>query len=428
MKRIAMISVHTCPLAPLGGKETGGMNVYIRDLSRELTRRGHYVDVFTRRQNPKVAQVSHALGARARVIHIPAGPEEPMDKNLVLRHVPSLVEQTLSFAQTEGLSYDLIHSHYWLSGAAAIELRKAWQIPFVQMFHTLGHMKNSVAQSESEREGELRIAVETEVMERADHLIAATPMERAQMVWLYGADPHKISIVPCGVDINLFTPRPKAEARSALQLPATRPIILFVGRIEPLKGIDTLIRAVGLLSQDTTPPDERPLALIIGGGPQDVLPTNSQEMERLLILRESLGLTDQIIFLGSKPQTSLPLYYSAADVLVVPSHYESFGMVALEAMACGTPVIASKVGGLALVVQEGRTGYLVPDRNPEQLADRISAIFAQPELTREISQRAVEWARQFRWPVIAQRVLEVYEEMIMPATAAGRTKLVCRCE
>ncbi len=423
-----MISVHTCPLARLGGKETGGMNVYIRDLSRELARRGHYVDVFTRRQNPRVAQISHALGARARVIHIPAGPEEPIDKNLVLRHIPSFVEQTLSFAQAEGLSYDLIHSHYWLSGAAATELRKAWQVPFVQMFHTLGHMKNSVAQSERERESEQRIAVETEVMEQADHLIAATPMERAQMAWLYGADPRKISIVPCGVDISLFTPRPKAEARSALQLPADRPIILFVGRIEPLKGIDTLIKAVGLLSQPTTPPDERPLVLIIGGAPQDLLATNSHEMERLRVLRESLGLTEQIIFLGSKPQTALPHYYSAADVLVVPSHYESFGMVALEAMACGTPVIASKVGGLALVVQEGRTGYLVPDRDPEQLADRISAIFAQPELTREISQRAVEWARQFRWPVIAQRIVEIYEEMIMPPTAARRTRLACHCE
>ena len=425
-----MISVHTCPLATLGGKETGGMNVYVRDLSRELARRGHHVDVFTRLQNPKVKRISHALGPNARVIHISAGPEGPMDKNLVLNHIPAFVNEILSFAQAEDISYDIIHSHYWLSGWAAIELQKAWQAPFVQMFHTLAHMKNSVAQTEQEREGDQRIDVERQIMLQVDRLIAATPMERAQMAWLYGADPHKVSVVPCGVDINLFTPKPKTEARATLQLPVHRPIILFVGRIEPLKGIDTLIKAISIVFQKTEWRSETPLLLIIGGTPEDSLVANSHEVERLRILRESLGLTDQIVFMGSKPQESLPYYYSAADVLVVPSHYESFGMVALEAMACGTPVIASKVGGLSLAVQDGSTGYLVPDRNPEQLAGKIEQLLTQPELARDIGQKAVEWARQFRWPLIAQRILEIYDELLIPKfeTRCGCGKRICRCE
>jgi D-inositol-3-phosphate glycosyltransferase len=412
-QRVAMISMHTCPLATLGGKETGGMNVYVRDLSRELSRRGLLVDVFTRSQNPAIPAVSTSLGPGTRVIHIPAGPQAPMDKNIVFHHVPEFVERVLAFAEGEGHDYDVIHSHYWLSGWAARGLRRAWGAPIIQMFHTLGHMKNSVAQTESDLETDHRIEVEREIMSFADHLVAATPLERAQMSWLYGADPSKVTVVPCGVDTNLFRPRPKAEARGFLQIPADQRLVLFVGRIERLKGIDTLIRAMGLVLE-RHPEWKGHVALsIVGGAPDDSPAVRSAEMERLRALREELGLTDLVAFLGAKSQDTLPYYYSAAEMVVVPSHYESFGMVALEAMACGTPVIASKVGGLSLIVQDQTTGYLVPERDAPSLAEKIELLLADPELGQGIGVQATGWAQRFRWPAIANRIIELYDQVLL---------------
>jgi D-inositol-3-phosphate glycosyltransferase len=197
----------------LGGKETGGMNVYVRDLSRELGRRGIAVDCFTRSQNPDFPRISTRLGPNCRVIHLPAGPEAPYDKNLVVDHLSQFVRGALDFTRREGLHYDVIHSHYWLSGLAARDLRRAWGAPIIQMFHTLGHMKNSVASDPQAWESERRIEGEAEVMAFADRLVAATSLERAQMVWLYGADASKIAIAPCGVDLDLFHPMPPEEAR-----------------------------------------------------------------------------------------------------------------------------------------------------------------------------------------------------------------------
>ena len=401
------------------------MNVYVRDLSRELARHGHHVDVFTRFQNPDVKQVNHGLGENARVIHIPAGPAQSLDKEVVLNYVPDFVSGVLSFAAQAGITYDVIHSHYWLSGWASRELRKAWRVPIVQMFHTLAHMKNSVAQSEAEKESQQRIDIEREIMAFSDRLVAATPMERAQMAWLYGADPEKISVVPCGVDTSLFVPQPRLAAKEQLGLPAQQPMILFVGRIEPLKGIDTLIRAISLVLHRAKLPamDSSPTVLIVGGTPEDSPTANVQEVQRLHMLREELELTNRIVFLGSRPQEILPLYYSAADMVIVPSHYESFGMVALEAMACGTPVIASKVGGLSLSVQDGITGYLVPNGDPDKLADKIELLLGEPGLVEAIGNRAVEWARQFRWPLITRRILEIYDEV----SAHKSASVYCGC-
>jgi D-inositol-3-phosphate glycosyltransferase len=412
-QRVAMLSMHTCPLATLGGKETGGMNVYVRDLSRELSRRGLVVDVFTRSQNPAIPSISHALGPGTRVIHIPAGPQAPLDKNIVFNHVPEFVDHVLALAEREGHGYDIIHSHYWLSGWAARDLRSAWGAPIVQMFHTLGHMKNSVAQTEVDKETDRRIEVEREIMSFADRLVAATPLERAQMAWLYGANPSRISVVPCGVDSNLFTPRSKAEARAFLELSDDQRLILFVGRIERLKGIDTLIRAMGLVLQRHPEWKSHVALSIIGGAPDDSPAVRSAEMERLRALRSELGLTDLVAFLGAKSQDTLPYYYSAAEMVVVPSHYESFGMVALEAMSCGTPVIASKVGGLSLIVQDGVTGYLVPEKDAPSLANQIELLLSKPNLGRDIGVQAAEWAHRFRWPNIATRITEIYDEVLL---------------
>lgn len=409
VKRVAMLSVHTCPLATLGGKETGGMNVYVRDLSRELGGRGIAVDCFTRSQNPDIPRISDKLGPNGRVIHLPAGPEAPYDKNRVADHLPEFVRGAQEFARREGLTYDVIHSHYWLSGLAALSLRHAWGTPVVQMFHTLGHMKNSVAGSPEEWEPEQRIEAEGRVMTLADRLIAATPLERAQMVWLYGADASRISVVPCGVDLDLFCPIPPDEARRSLGLPPGRRVILFVGRIEPLKGIDTLLRAMALVAPEIPRWQEDLSVIIIGGAPGAGVEQSNSELVRLHQLRARLGIEELVTFQGAQDQDSLVYYYSAAEMVVMPSHYESFGMVALEAMACGTPVVASKVGGLAFSVQDGETGFLVPGGDPAALAARIKQLLTDEQLRWRLGQQAARWARRYSWPAVADQILDVYD-------------------
>jgi len=417
-----MISAHTCPLATLGGKETGGMNVYVRDLSRELGRRGIAVDVFTRQQNPDLLQISHRLGTNCRVIHLPAGPVKPYDKNLLFHHLPEFVEGIAGLAEKEGATYQLLHSHYWLSGSVALALRERWGTPVIQMFHTLGHMKNSVAQRAADMETDLRIQVETDVMAQADLLVAATPLERAQMIWLYGANPARIRVVPCGVDIKLFKPIPPAEARARLGLPSDHQMVLFVGRVEPLKGIDTLLRAMALLVRDLPDWQRRLCVSIIGGDAAANSAAVNEEMKRLKRLRAELGISDLVVFLGAQDQDALNVYYSAAEVLVMPSHYESFGMVALEAMACGTPVIASKVGGLAFTVQDGVTGFHVPDRDPEALAARISLTLRDPDLRHRLGQQAAQWAQRYNWPAVASQIVALYDQFLAPTSLA---RLAC---
>jgi D-inositol-3-phosphate glycosyltransferase len=414
IRRVAMLSVHTCPLATLGGKETGGMNVYVRDLSRELGRRGIAVDCFTRSQNPDAPRVSLSLGPNGRVIHVPAGPQTPYDKYKIADHLPEFVDGVLRFARRENLHYDVIHSHYWLSGLAARDLRRAWNAPIVQMFHTLGQMKNSVATGPQEYEPEQRIEAETEVMTLADRLVAATPLERAQMVWLYGADARKIAVVPCGVDLELFHPISQEEAKRVLGLPQERCVILFVGRIEPLKGIDTLLRAIARIAPEMPCWQEALSVIIIGGAPGAGIEQVNAEMARLEQLRAELGIEELVTFLGAKDQDTLVYYYSAAELVVVPSHYESFGMVALEAMACGTPVVASKVGGLAYNVQDGQTGFLVPNGDDEALADRVRLLLSDQELRRKLGRQAARWAGRFGWPAIANQIVDLYQE-VQPA-------------
>jgi D-inositol-3-phosphate glycosyltransferase len=405
-----MLSIHTCPLAMLGGKETGGMNVYVRDLSRELGRRGIAVDCFTRSQNPNIARISTRLGPNGRVIHLPAGPETPYDKNRIADHLPEFTSRVLDFARREGLRYDVIHSHYWLSGLAARDLAPAWGAPIVHMFHTLGQMKNSVASTPEEWETERRIRGEQEVMAIADRLVAATPLERAQMVWLYGADAAKIDVVPCGVDLDLFSPIPQDEAKQMLGLPLERCVILFVGRIEPLKGIDTLLRAIALIAPEMPCWRDELAVVIIGGAPGAGIEQVSAELARLEQLRAELGIEDLVTFQGAKDQDKLVYYYSAAEMTVMPSHYESFGMVALESMACGTPVVASKVGGLAFNVQDGQTGFLVPDGDAEMLASRIRQLLKDRELREKLGQQASRWAGRYGWPAIADQILDLYEQ------------------
>lgn len=411
---IAMLSYHTCPLATLGGKDTGGMNVYVRELTRQLGRMGWHVDVFTRSQDEHVPHVLHDLGYCNRVVHIPAGPESPLPKQELAKYIPEFVSGIRAFAQTKGFRYNLIHSHYWMSGLAAEELSAEWNAPIVHMFHTLGIMKNRVARSPEEIEGSYREEGERKVIKAADRIIAATQAEVSQLHFLYHANSRKLVVIPPGVDTSHFYPIPVDEARLAIDAPCSHKMLLFVGRIEPLKGVETLIRAVALM-QKMGVLKQNPVCLaIIGGDPEtgDQPGRQQTEMNRLKSLCQEVGVGDMVIFLGKRSQDFLPYYYSAAEVVVVPSHYESFGMVALEAMACGTPVVASQVGGLAFLVQDGVTGYHVPDDDPETLAKYLSILITDTELRRVLGKQAAEYAKAYAWENIAERVVKVYKKLL----------------
>ena len=410
MLRVAMLSYHTCPLAILGGKDTGGMNVYVRDLTRELGRLGIHVDVFTRSQDEHVPHVLHDLGYGNRVVHVPAGPEVPLAKRELIDYIPEFVNGVKTFAAEKGIHYDIIHSHYWMSGLAAESLSDAWGgTPIVHMFHTLGEMKNRIAQSDEERESPERIAGEKRVLARVDRVVTATLAERTQLRFLYKADDRKLITIPPGVDISHFYPIPSDEAKMAIGLKPDVRMILFVGRIEPLKGVDTLIRAMSCLKLND--PDH-PVHLAIIGGEPDASPQQmSVEMARLQKLCDELALDQTVVFLGKRGQDTLPYYYSAAEVLVMPSHYESFGMVALEAMACGTPVIASEVGGLGFLVQNGETGYTIPNGDPDVLCDKLSTILNDAGLRETMGRRAAEYAQSYTWDRIAAQVVNVYQTL-----------------
>ena len=410
MLRIAMLSYHTCPLATLGGKDTGGMNVYVRDLTRELGRMGIHVDVFTRSQDEHVPHVLHDLGYGNRVVHVTAGPEVPAPKRELPEYIPQFVEGIKAFAAEKGIHYDLIHSHYWMSGLAAESLKQAWDVPVVHMFHTLGEMKNRIARTEAERETPERIAGEKRVLSIADRIIVATLAEHSQLRFLYKANNNKLVIIPPGVDTCHFYPIPADEAKQFIGLKPDDRMVLFVGRIEALKGVDTLIRAMSCLKVKDM---HRPVHLAIIGGEPDVNAREmSMEMARLQKLCDELCLGQMVVFLGKRGQDTLPYYYSAAEVLVMPSLYESFGMVALEAMACGTPVIASEVGGLGFLVQDGETGFTIPDGEPDKLCEKLSLLLTDHELRESMGRRAADYACSYDWERIAKQIVDVYDGLI----------------
>jgi D-inositol-3-phosphate glycosyltransferase len=418
--RVAMISYHTCPLATLGGKDTGGMNVYVRDLTRYLGMVGIGVDVYTRSQDEHVPHVLHDLGFGNRVVHVPAGPEEPVAKPELADYVEEFTNNVLSIADGKGLQYDLIHSHYWLSGLASLDLAAEWGVPIIQMFHTLGMMKERVARSPDEGSLDRRIEAERMLMSRADRVVASTEAELAQFQWLYRADIDHVRVIPPGVDTSRFYPIPRDEAKEFVGIDPDATMILFVGRLEPLKGIDTLLRAIAQLrAEGEIEPDCQCLVVIGGDGESDTGEPGS-EVERLKSIRRDLGMEDLVAFIGSRDQDTLPYYYSAAEVVVVPSQYESFGLVALEAMACGRPVVASETGGLAFLVKDGETGFHVPAADHAALAEKLHLLMQSPDLRRRFGENARRYAAGYAWPKITEAVVELYEEVLAePAVAPG---------
>ncbi|MHB1294329.1 MAG: glycosyltransferase [Anaerolineae bacterium] len=410
--RIAMLSVHTSPLAALGGKETGGMNVYVRELTRSLCARGWKVDTFTRAQDPQAPPMQVQADNGNRTISIPAGPVGSLDRREVYQYLPEFVEGVRRFTAQEGTRYDLIHSHYWLSGWVARALQQGWNVPIVHMFHTLGRMKDSVAGDNGKREAANRGDVEQEIMGFADRIVAATPLDRQQMLDLYQVGEARIAVIPCGVNLDLFRPIDQVEARRVLGIPDERRMLLFVGRLDPVKGLNVLLEAMCELTRRLRPCRAQDLSLaVIGGDRESHLEAMMTDMKCLQEIRSELGLEDLVMFVGSRAQETLPYYYSAAMACVMPSLYESFGMVALEAMACGTPVIASRVGGLTFTVRDGETGFLVPEREPKALADKLELLLNDHCLRHRLGQRAVQVAKTFSWGVVTDQIEALYAEL-----------------
>ena len=394
MDRLALISYHTCPLASPGQGKAGGMNVYLRELSRYLGRLGMRVDLFTRGHAESGHQVEE-LEDQVRLVHLDAGPPSAAPDSLG-SFLPQFLDGLREFARSDGSQYKVVHSHYWLSGWVGQRVATEWGVPHVVTFHTLARIKMQARAGQ--REDPQRAAIERELISTADMVVASSAHEKQLMERLYDAPSDRVHLVPCGVDLSLFRPLDIGEARKRLGLNGER-VIVCVGRLEPIKGLELMLQSAAIMEGK-----ESLKVLVVGGNA-----TNDGDWAGYLQERaRDLGLQDVVVFEGMVDQKLLPLYYNAADVCVVPSHYESFGLAALEALACGTPVVAARVGGLPSVVQHGRTGYLLPARCPEPLADSLEVILTSGGLRESMSREARKRAEEMGWGNVAKRMRDLY--------------------
>ncbi len=396
VSRIAMLSVHTSPLAQPGAGDGGGMNVYVRSLASALARAGVECVVMTRAdhaEQPSIVEVEPGF----QVVNLDAGPRRPVSKAALIDLVDDLVE-----AAARGLSdlgpVDAIHANYWLSGAVGHRLKHQLDLPLVTTFHTLARTKAAAGVDD---DPPARARIESEVLACTDRIVTSTVEEQAELLTRYGADPTRIEVVPPGVDHSVFVPGDRDAARRQLSLPRG-PVVLFVGRIQPLKGADLALQSVAALSDPS-------VTLVVVGGPSGT--DGDGELARLHLLATDLGIDDQVRWVDAQPHDSLADWYRAADVCVVPSRSESFGLVALEAAACGTPVVAARVGGLRSIVEPGETGYLVDGRQPSDFADPVRRLLADPRHAADMGAAAAAQSRRYAWSITAARLRRLYADL-----------------
>src|SRR5579875_2372731 len=403
--RIAMISEHASPLAGLGGADGGGQNVYVAHVARRLARRGHYVEVLTRRDDPDLPTVQHWRDG-VRIVHIPAGPPARCPKEQLLPLMGEFTQHALHRASRIG--YDVIHAHFFMSALVGAELKKALGIPLVVTFHALGRVRR-LHQGGADAFPEERLAIEDRVVAEADRIIAECPQDREDLLQLYGAERERIRIIPCGFDPREFGPGDKPQARALLGLSPKEFIILQLGRMVPRKGVDNVIRGVARLRQVH---GISARLLIVGGESRDPNPALTPEIGRLRDIAENEGVADLITFTGSRERGELRNYYTAADVFVTTPWYEPFGITPVEAMACGTPVIGAAVGGIKTTVCDGVTGYLVPPQDPEALAERLAYLAERPSLLHEFGRQAIRRARSlYTWSRVSRAIEALYVEV-----------------
>jgi D-inositol-3-phosphate glycosyltransferase len=391
--------MHTSPTASLGQNSNGGLNVYVHEVASAFNERGIPTDVFTRCQSIDDPEVE-TLAPLSRVIYVPVG--LGLDKYQLFNEVPTFANYVRWFADREEIGYDLLFSHYWLSGEVACLLRPGLGAGWAHVAHTLGLVKNQTLAAGARPEPEMRIQVEKEIASQADLLIASTDDERADLVRLYGADPDRIAVVPPGVDLSMFQPIDRDEARRKIGYGPGR-LLLFVGRLERLKGVDVAIRALALL-RDRAHDDVR---LVILG--EDSREGDESEKDRLKEVAAAAKVRDRVDFLGSVAHHELPFFYSAADVCVMPSYSESFGLVGLEAQACARPVVGSGVAGLRSVIRDEVTGYLLDSHDPAMYAERIGRLLDNPELAGQMGRRGRLLAQRFSWTRTADRLQTLFE-------------------
>jgi D-inositol-3-phosphate glycosyltransferase len=399
IERVAYLSLHTSPLETPGVGDAGGMNVYIDELARTMARRGLDVVVFTRRTSPALADVV-IVEDGYRVVHLDAGPPEPLPVSMLPAYVATFADEVAAW-MGDHEPFDLVHTHYWLSGWAGLLLKQRLGLPLANSFHTLGRVKDASRRPDDSPSSLLRIAAEHEVIASSDCVIASSDDESHELMVRYGAHPAHLCVNPPGIDHELFTPGDRDLARRALGIPDDRPIVLFVGRIQPLKGVDVVVDAFELIHQRLPEAD----LLVVGGASG---PLGSSELEKVHMRVEELELSDSVRFWSAQAHQRLPVFYQAADVVMVPSRSESFGLVAAEAQAAGTPVVAARVGGLTDVVAEGTSGILVDGWAPADHAGAVLEILENPSLAARLSAGAVTHSERFSWDVTANRLLELY--------------------
>ena len=415
MQSIALISDHASPLAAAGGIDAGGQNIYVAQLARQLAALGYRVDVFTRRDSEKLQEVLH-WHPGVRVVHVPAGPPRHVRKEELLPYMEDFARWVCDFARANG-GYRVAHANFFMSGIAAEELRRCLGIPMVVTFHALGRVRR-LHQGDADQFPAERIAIEERIIAEADGIVAECPQDRDDLTSLYGADARRIAVIPCGFDRSEFWPITKPFARRALGLAASgEPIVVNVGRLVPRKGLDNIIRGAAQLARRHR---IRTRVLIVGGNSDLPDPAATPEIARLQALAEALGVGASVTFTGRRSREFLKLYYSAADLFVTTPWYEPFGITPLEAMACGTPVIGSDVGGIRYSVAEGVTGHLVPPNDPEALAERMAGLLREPWRMRELGRAGIQRVHaQFTWKKVAREVSGLYESVVSSSAVAA---------
>jgi D-inositol-3-phosphate glycosyltransferase len=413
MRRLAVLSLHTSPLAQPGTGDGGGMNVYVRELTSALARSGVACDVFTRAWSPDLPAVVD-VEPGLRVHHVPAGPLEVLPKEslpAVVDEFTAAVLDRMAAAPAAGeLPYTSVHANYWLSGLSGHVIKHELNLPLVCTFHTLDRVKAESMPEEVEADMPHRRAeAEASIIDCSDAVLASCTVEADQIASLYGGEPGRIRIVPPGVDHAFFGPGHRPQARRALGLPLDGRLLLFVGRIQPLKCADVAIETLAELRER----GGEPYRLVVVGGPSG--PHGEKSLQGLYDVADARGVREHVHFVAPQPHELLSSYYRAADVCIVPSRSESFGLVALEAAACGTPVVASAVGGLTTLVDHGHTGFLVDDSDPVAYAAAVHKLFDEPLAAERLSTASVLRARLYTWRAAARTLVELHDEL-----AAGR--------
>ena len=407
MRKIALISEHASPLAHIGSIDSGGQNVYVAQIAKQLARLGYLVDVFTRRDDAAQEQVAGWL-PNVRVIHVPAGPAHYIPKEAMLPYMEQFGRFMIRFARKEKIPYDLVHANFFMSGMVAQQIKRSLGIPFVITFHALGKVRR-LLQKDADAFPDLRFAVEERLMQDADRIIAECPQDQHDMEQLYGAPVDRMDIVPCGFDPDEFWPV-TLDARQQLGLGRDEFIILQLGRMVPRKGIDNVIRATALLRHRH---GLSARLLVVGGNAEQPDPVATPELGRLMALARELGVEDCVVFTGQRRREQLRYYYSAANVFVTTPWYEPFGITPLEAMACGTPVIGTAVGGIKTTVVHEETGYLIPPNDPEVLAERLAWLQRYPHIAQRMGWSGMRRAYQhFTWRNVAVHIARVYENVM----------------